>query len=183
MAKLPTLLAVTALALVAKDGVAFSRPTLSTRAPSLCAATEETVFGCAQGQKIISLCAAPAVNGGRSRLRYAYGAPGKIEMEVSQPDAFTSGTTGLAGGGIDYVRVRNGAFSYIVYTGLTPHWAQDGWVVESNGSPISHHICRGGATGPNVWAPVYAARLSADPGSDTFSPPEWVGAAPRQAAR
>jgi len=183
MAKLSALLTVTTLALVAKDGVAFSRPILVTRAPSLCAATEDTVFGCAQGQKIISLSATPAVDGGRARLRYVYGTQAKIELEVSRPDAFTSGITALSGGGIDYVRVRNDEFSYVVYTAMAHEWSQDGWIVESNGSPISHHICRGGATGPNVWSPVYAARLPKAPDSDTFSLPPWLGTAPRPPAR
>jgi hypothetical protein len=155
--------------------------------PSLCAANEEVVFACAQGQDIISLCAVPAAYGSaQTQLRYVYGKQRKIKLEVSQaahPEAFTSGVAGLAGGGIDFVRVRNGDFAYVVYTGLSPGWSQDGWIVEAHGSPISHHICKRVATGEKVWGPVYAAKLPRANDSASFRPPDWIGAARSRSAR
>jgi hypothetical protein len=175
MANLSASLPITLLVLLAGAGAADAR------SPSLCAAAEETVFACAQGRKIISLCAAPPIAGATRRLRYVYGAPGKIELEISQPDEFTSGITALSGGGIDYVRVRSGDVSYVLYTGQTQTWSQDGWIVQSKDTPIAHHICKAAATGANGWAAVYAAKLPADAASDTFSPPDWVGAPPHPA--
>lgn len=187
MARLSALVSAAALALVIDGDVAIGAPAPTLRPPSLCAASEEVVFGCAQGRKVISLCSAPEPNGrGRTRLRYVYGTQSKIELEVSQaahPDAFTSGIAALPGGGIDFVRVRNGDFAYVVYTGLTPGWSQDGWIVEAHGAAVSHHICKRVATGKDVWAPVYAAKLPTAPDSLSFRPPDWVGAAPPRSAQ
>ncbi len=154
----------------------------SARPPSLCAEVEEVVFGCRQGGKTVSLCAAPIARSSKqTQLRYVFGSPQKIELEIDQsshPSAFTSGVSGLAGGGIDFVRVENGDYSYVVYTGETPGWAQDGWIVEQHGTAVSHHICKRVATGQQVWAPVYAAKLSSSRDNVTFAPPDWVGASP-----
>ena len=176
--------AVAAAILVGEGTAALANPASSTRPPSLCTPREEVVFGCAQGHKVISLCA--DTESGRTRLRYVYGTQSKIELEVSQaarPDAFTSGVAGLAGGGIDFVRVRNGDFAYVVYTGLTPGWEQDGWIVEAHGSAITHHICKRAATGSKVWGPVYSAKLPRASDSRVFLPPAWVGAAPSERPR
>lgn len=187
MARLSAVLAASVSFLVIGGGVAAGGPGLDARPPSLCSATEEVVFGCAQGGKLISLCAASATGArGRTRLRYLYGTRARIELDVSQakhPDAFSSGVAALSGGGIDFVRVRNGDFAYVVYTGLTPGWSQDGWIVEAHGAPISHHICKRVATGADAWAPVYAAKLPSAPDSESFSPPDWVGSAPQGPAR
>jgi hypothetical protein len=171
------------LALVV-DGAATGGPVSTARPPSLCAASEEVVFGCAQDHKLVSLCAS-AIGRGATQLRYVYGTKDKVELEVSQatrPDAFSSGGAGLSGGGVDFVRVRNGGFAYVIYTGMTPGWSQDGWIVEAGGSPISHHICRREATGKNVWGPVYAAKLRRASDDLRFRPPDWVGAAPPKPA-
>ena len=174
--KTPLLL--TAALSVLVPGLALAKP-----APSLCTAAEEVVFDCAQGHKIVSLCAAPVPNGqGRTQLRYVYGAPGKVELEIAQAahaQAFSAGETGLSGGGIDYVRVTNGDFAYVVYTGMSTGWSQDGWIVESKGGAVSHHICKGGATGPDAWGPVYKAKLATASDDQSFQPPEWVGTAPK----
>jgi len=172
----------TALILAAGTSLAAGRPAPAAAAASLCATGEEVVFDCAQGAKIISLCAAASKSQGPTRLRYAYGAKGRIELDVSDPAAFTSGITALSGGGIDYVRVTHGDYAYVVYTGQSRSWSQDGWIVEHKGDAISHHVCRRGATGPDVWGPVYAAKLKAAPDADTFSPPEWTGGAPAKHA-
>ena len=167
-------------------GVAFADSRPAKAPPSLCTTSEKVVFGCAQGRRIISLCAMPsAKRPGTIQLRYAFGTPNKIELEISQasfPNAFFSGLTSISGGGIDYVRVQNGTIGYVLYTGMRRGWAQDGWVVEDHGEPISHHICKTVATGNDVWGPVYDAKLAKSLGSN-FLPPEWVGNAPRRTTR
>lgn len=179
MQKPPTLLAF-ALAMTLGPAT-FAAPAHVPATPaSLCTASEEVVFGCAQGRKLVSLCAALAASG-RTQLRYVYGTKAKLDLEISQsalPDAFSSGVAGLSGGGIDYVRVRNGDFSYVIYTGMTPGWSQEGWIVEAKSAPVSHHICKRIATGANVWGPVYAAKLPKAGDAQRFRPPEWTGAAP-----
>lgn len=148
----------------------------------MCNATEEVVFSCAQDGKIISLCAPLAANGqSPAHLRYVSGAKGKVELEIAQaahPEAFSAGETAVSGGGIDYVRIKNGDFAYVVYTGMSRSWSQDGWIVEAHGAPVSHHICKADATGPDVWSPVYAAKLPQASDNQAFQPPEWTGAAP-----
>ncbi len=187
MVRLSALGSLVTVALIIDGGVAIGGSAPVARPPSLCLAREEVVFGCAQGHKVISLCATPAADGRQgAQLRYVYGMQSKVELEISQatrPDAFMSGVSGLSGGGIDYVRVKSGDFAYVVYTGLTPGWSQDGWIVEAHGSAVSHHICKRVATGERVWGPVYAAKLPRAPDSSTFRPPEWVGAAPPRSAR
>ena len=154
---------------------------------SLCTGSEEVVFTCAQGGKIISLCAPLAAKGqSPARLRYAAGSKGKVELEITQadhPEAFSAGETAVSGGGIDYVRINNGDFAYVVYTGMSRSWSQDGWVVEAHGAPISHHICKTDATGPDVWSPVYAAKPRPAADNQAFQPPSWVGASPPKPKR
>jgi len=178
MTKIPALAAIATLAVA--GGLAIGRSTAGPALPSLCAKSEEVVFGCAQGAKLISLCAT-ATPHGPTRLRYVYGAKGKPELEIKDQAAFSSGITALSGGGIDYVRVKNAGYAYVVYTGQSRGWSQDGWLVEHDGAPVSHHVCKAGATGPNVWGPVYAAKLTPAPDADGFSLPDWTGAAPRHA--
>lgn len=145
------------------------------------------VFGCAQGGKIVSLCAAPVASGSKqTRLRYLSGSPQKLDLEITQaahPEAFTAGVAALAGGGIDYVRVRNGDYAYVVYTGQTSSWSQDGWIVETRNAAVSHHICKQVATGEQVWGPVYSAKLPQASDGTTFRPPDWTGASPPRHVR
>jgi len=163
-------------------GLGIRHSTAATTVPSMCAKNEEVVFGCAQGAKLISLCATATPNG-PTKLRYVYGAKGKPELEITDPAAFSAGITGLSGGGIDFVRVKTADFAYVVYTGESPGWSQDGWVIEHNGAPISHHVCKRGATGPDVWGPVYAAKLPQAPDDQAFNPPGWTGAKPSKHGR
>jgi hypothetical protein len=136
---------------------------------SLCAGNETAVFSCALGKKTASLCASKDLNATKGYLYYAYGKPGAVEL--SAPDKTMAARAGLArgniaysGGGADYVRIRSGAFSYVIYSGMGKGWEQDGVVVQKDGKILSSHICPASvsAMGPDGWQPVYGAGLKPD---------------------
>ncbi|HEY2707391.1 MAG TPA: hypothetical protein VGI95_05000 [Caulobacteraceae bacterium] len=135
--------------------------------PSLCAKHEIAVFSCAVGHKVASLCASPDLGPTSGYLYYAYGKSGRADISVPEKNlagrsAISRGVLGFSGGGADYVRVRHGAYAYVVYTGMAPGWERDGVVVERGGVRQSSLRCRGFALGRDAWKVVYGAKLLDD---------------------
>ena len=146
---------------------AFLLVAASATAGSLCAKGETAVFDCHLGQKVAELCASSDLTPTGGRLYYIYGRPGAIELRLPNANdrasrPFAEGVLGFSGGGADYVRIKNGRFAYVVYSGFAPGWAQDGLVVERDGKRISSQICQGSAMGANAWQAVYTAKLPKD---------------------
>ena len=135
---------------------------------TLCDQGEATVFSCPIGQKVVSLCSVHRPDK-TVLLRYVFGKPGRPELTLTSASAsaapMTYGGLSYSGGGGDYVRVRNGRFSYVVYQASGHGWEQQGLVVERNRRRISARRCGGArlALGPNRWRDVYAAHLPDDP--------------------
>jgi hypothetical protein len=149
---------------------AFAMPLpASAKNTSLCAPDETVIFSCALGKKIASLCASSDLSATRGYLYYAYGKPGAIEFSAPQKSIaarqnLARGSIAYSGGGADYVRILNGGFAYVVYSGIGKGWEQEGVVVQKDGQTISSHICPAtvSALGPDGWQPVYGANLTPD---------------------
>ncbi|MBV9996271.1 MAG: hypothetical protein JO127_13780 [Caulobacteraceae bacterium] len=76
----------------------------------------------------------------------------------------TYGTLSYSSGGGDYVRVKSGRYSYVVYSAIGQGWEQEGLVVEKDGRRVSAKLCNGhrAALGSQGWGRVYAAHLPKD---------------------
>jgi hypothetical protein len=154
--------------LLALSAFAMAPPVIA-KSISLCAPDEAVIFSCALGKKTASLCASKDLSATKGYLYYAYGKPGALDLSapekaITARQNLTRGSIAYSGGGTDYVRIQNGAFSYIVYSGIGKGWEQEGVVVQKDGKTISSHICPASmsALGPNGWQPVYGANLKPD---------------------
>ena len=112
---------------------------------SHCVPPETVVFSCPIGKKIVSVCAAPGLKPGGA-LHYRFGPSGAPEMRLpsgasaAQPEART---LMYSGGGGAYLRFRNGAISYVVYTATGKGWGNKaGVAVEKNGKLSASLKCR-----------------------------------------
>jgi hypothetical protein len=139
------------------------------KSTSLCAPGETVVFSCALGKKIASLCASKDLSAAKGYLYYAYGKPGALELSAPEKSIaarqnLARGSIAYSGGGADYVRILNGGFAYVIYSGIGKDWEQEGMVVQKDGQTISSHICPAtvSALGPDGWQPVYGANLKPD---------------------
>lgn len=166
------LLAAFALAALAL-GVAAAAPASGAFAAggraSLCQANETAVFSCRIGARTASLCASHDLGPSSGYLYYAFGKPGRTELSAPAKNSagrqdLTVGTLAYSKGGGDYVRVRNGAYAYVIYSAETPGWSQEGVAVEKGGAQISSLRCPAAASalGPDGWLPVYRAKLPSD---------------------
>jgi hypothetical protein len=111
---------------------------------SHCTASETIVFSCVAGSKVISVCAAKGTTANTGYLQYRFGKTG-AKPELSLPAAKTlpgKAATGeslpFAGGGGSWLRFRNGANAYVVYTGIG-RWGKNGEAAEKEGVVVELH--------------------------------------------
>jgi hypothetical protein len=102
-------------------GVLFS-VTLTSQAQqeSLCSSSEQKIFSCRTGRKIISVCASKAFTRDSGYLQYRFGIKGSIELvyprsKVPAKDRFYYYDIGYSRGWIDHLSFKNGKYKYIVY--------------------------------------------------------------------
>jgi hypothetical protein len=129
--------------LVAALGVAcLPASAQKAQAPSLCAAKEEPVFSCTlrgASQKMVSLCASPALENGQKSFHYLYGRPSKIELQYpasgNGDKAFTFTRLRYAGatGGYAHTFVNKG-FKYIIYSVEGTGFKDAGLLVQRQGA-------------------------------------------------
>ncbi|MDD4963257.1 MAG: hypothetical protein PHI11_04980 [Gallionella sp.] len=117
-------------------------------AGSHCSTTEETVFSCHLGRKVVSVCASKALDAQSGYLQYRFGALGKSELmfpktDVAPKTVVQARTLMFAGGGGAYLRFNRGVISYVVYTAIGKGWGtKDGVAVERKGKTIAHFDCK-----------------------------------------
>jgi hypothetical protein len=116
--------------------------------PTLCLTNEVTVFSCAAGKKVISVCASKDAAADRGYLQYRFGPPKTVELSVpadkSVPPAKSAvaGNLVFSGGGGAYLRFKTGDYEYIVYTAIGRGWGtKDGVAIEQNGKRRGHVSC------------------------------------------
>lgn len=130
------------------------------RQSSFCAANETIVFSCSTGAKMVSVCASKGASPTRGYLQYRYGKPDSRDpLELSLPEgqqvpsrAATGESVPFAGGGGSWLRFHNGAYGYVVYSGIGkwgPHGEtreKQGVVVERSGKVVASLKCTGKLT-------------------------------------
>lgn len=136
---------------------AATRPATASQT-SLCTPAETTVFACATGKKVVSVCASQNATRTRGTLEYRFGKPGEpLELALpargkSASDAATGDSVGYSGGGAAWLRFRSGAFAYAVYTAIG-RWGRNGETLEKSGVVVEKNGTRV-ATLPCTTAPV-----------------------------
>lgn len=116
--------------------------------PTLCLPSEDNVFSCGAGKKVISVCASKDLAADRGYLQYRFGLPKKPELTIpsdrSVPPAKSavSGNLVFSGGGGAYLRFKAGDYEYVVYTAIGKGWGEkDGVAIEQNGKRRGHVSC------------------------------------------
>lgn len=118
---------------------------------SHCQSGEFVVFACTvAGGKLVNVCADRA--GKPGNLQYRFGKPSTIELKLPAQPAYPNASVygrneAFAGGGGAWLRFSNGAYGYVVYTGIG-RWgkngetlSKNGVVVEKNGEQIAYLPC------------------------------------------
>lgn len=135
-------------------------------AGSLCAPDESIAFDCAIGAKRVSVCASADASNVSGSLQYRFGpADGSAPAELALPPhsavprlASRGESTAFSGGGGSWLRFYNGAYAYVVYSGIGRWGAKgetlelEGVQVERDGKAIATLPCTGplqSALGPD----------------------------------
>jgi hypothetical protein len=118
-------------------------------AQTLCLTTEDNIFSCSAGKKVISVCASKDLAADHGYLQYRFGLPNKVELtipadrSVSPANSAVSRTLVFSGGGGAYLRFKAGGYDYVVYTAIGRGWGvKDGVAIEKNGKPRTHVSCK-----------------------------------------
>lgn len=104
-----------------------------------CSKQEEIAFSCNTGKKIVSVCGTK-----QKTLSYRFGILGKPEL-IFESNNPTGDTLMYSGGGGAYLRLTNGEYSYVLYTGIGRGWAKEGLTLERNGRFIKNFECKNSA--------------------------------------
>lgn len=120
---------------------------------SFCSSREMVVFACRIGAKLVSVCAANEISATSGYLQYRFGKPNAgnaMELmlpngETVPPEAAVGEAVPFAGGGGSWLRFRNGAYGYAVYTGIG-RWGPNGETAEKQGVLVT----KGGKTVANL---------------------------------
>lgn len=115
---------------------------------SLCKDNEKSMFSCATGEKIISLCATQYNEKDKNILTYRFGKPNNIpELEYQSKENetnkyFTYAKAYYGNGSIEEMSFKKGAYLYTIYQGR--HNYRDnsaGLLLEKNGKKIANFSC------------------------------------------
>lgn len=134
-------------------GIAVDRATAIRDAR--CVPPEKTVFTCATGASVVSVCASADLSSKTGYAQYRFGKPDKapdliLPQTFQHPARVAYGQTeAFSGGGGAWLRFRQGAHGYVVFTGIGK-WGpggataeKAGIVVERDGKRIAALKCRG----------------------------------------
>lgn len=118
-------------------------PAAAAAAASLCAPDESIAFDCATGTKRVSVCASADASNVSGSLQYRFGkADGSAPPERVVPDhtavprlASRGESTPFAGGGGSWLRFHDGAYAYVVYSGVG-RWGAAGETLELQGVQV-----------------------------------------------
>lgn len=122
---------------------------------SFCTPTEQVVFACRTGEKMVSVCASKNANRNKGYLQYRFGEPDStapLEMMLPEDQVIPGKSANgdmvpYAGGGASWLRFNKGQYSYVVYTGIG-RWGpkgetreKQGLLVERSGKRIANLKC------------------------------------------
>ena len=117
---------------------------IATTAASLCAPSEDVVFSCPTGKKVVSVCASKNLSSTTGWAQYRFGVPGsapEITLPVGQvhPTKVSYGATeSFSGGGGAWLRFKNGPTSYVVFTGIGK-WGPKGQTLSKAGVVVEQN--------------------------------------------
>lgn len=100
-----------------------------------CTPNEEVIFSCSTGKKIVSVC------GNKHKLVYRFGKVDFPELVFESLNP-TGDTLMYSGGGGAYLRLSNGEYRYVVYSGIGKGWEKDGLTLEKNGKLLKDFQCK-----------------------------------------
>lgn len=141
-------------------------------ATTACTSSEDLVFQCEAGRKVIAVCAS---RGPAGVLQYRFGPSSAPELVLStaatdDTKATVSGNDlAFSGGGGAYLRFHGHATDYVVYTAISSQWGeQSGVVPERDGKQLRGAKCVGKVKSKIGPAFFDEARISRDPSSFTL---------------
>lgn len=121
-------------------------------AASLCQHdTEQTVFACSTGRKLIAVCGATGWSARAGYLHYRFGTPNKLELQVPAgaasptPPGSTAqwGLITLSGGGGATLRFSSGTHDYTVYSATSARGGDKAGVeVQARGKRVAVVRCK-----------------------------------------
>ena len=129
--------------------------TRSAAQTSFCTSTEEVVFSCRTGAKMVSVCASNDAGPARGYLQYRFGKPDSSDplelvlpkAKVPAAKAANGANEGYSGGGGSWLRFFNGPATYTVYSGIG-NWGpkgekriKEGLLVERDGKQVANLAC------------------------------------------
>ena len=125
---------------------------------TLCLPEEDTVFSCAAGNKVISVCASKDISTTSGYMQYRFGAINHVEITIPETKEHPkknveAGTFFTANGGrTGHIRFKKGEYGYVVYWAeVRGEYSADGtrgWeyyqgvVVEYKGKKIANIKCQ-----------------------------------------
>jgi len=132
-------------ALLAALALLLAKPAMA--AATLCQPREKVVFACTTGKKLVSVCASEGLKPGAGAMYYRFGTKDKIELAFPEaptmPAKFASvGSLMYSGGGATYLRLQNGGYHYVAYSGMGKGWDKQGVAVEKGGKIVANLLCK-----------------------------------------
>ena len=128
---------------------------------SHCAATEQTLFSCSTGRKVVSVCGTPDLSATSGFVQYRFGTVGSPELiypptSADWREVTRAGVLTFGGGGGAYLAFLKTPYRYFVYTAIGRGWgSKAGVVVEKNGKRIDRLRCKEKETselGPDLFS-------------------------------
>lgn len=119
-------------------------PSAAVTSASLCAPTEDVVFSCPTGKKVVSVCASKNLSPTAGWAQYRFGVAGSTpEMTLPSgqvhPNKSAYGATeSFAGGGGAWLRFKNGVTNYVVFAGIGK-WGPKGQTVSKAGVVVEQN--------------------------------------------
>lgn len=110
-------------------------PLLYAGSQTHCSKQDEVIFSCFVGKKVVSVC------GEHKKITYYFGAIGSPELVFNSANP-SGGTLMYSGGGGAYLRLSNGVYRYVLYTGIGRGWEKEGLALEKNGRLVKNFECK-----------------------------------------
>jgi hypothetical protein len=144
---------------------------------SHCMPEEKVIFSCdTANAKVISLCSSSTLTSSDGYLQYRFGPAGKPEFVYpatrEHPGKyFQLGTLMYSGGGGEFLKFRNGEYTYIVFDGIGKGWEKAGVVVSKSEKRIAYLPCKGAGQFEMAPQEFEQIKIPKDPNEADFELP------------
>ena len=159
---------------------AASPAAAAARQSSFCTSTENVIFACRTGAKMVSVCASKDAGPSKGYLQYRFGKPDSTdplelvlpESHLPPPRAATGQSVPFAGGGGAWLTFAKGQIAYTVYTGIGK-WGPRGELREKAGLTVDQGRkriavlkCDDPKTVRSELGPDWFSKVGLKPGND-----------------